>query len=131
MSKHHIKHPHIVEACKTNISNNESAFHEHPDCIRIAWEFFDAQKTTQKIKHKKQYLPLKHVIEAWAKRYVSREDVEVAAKMHPHICGSYPWFNLDEQLVLPKKSRLALIEQAGTQHHFVDKELSRLKELEL
>jgi hypothetical protein len=57
--------------------------HEHDDCIRIAYEWLDAQTKTKDVTKKGR--PLKHIIEKWGGRYVSQDDVEVAAQMHPEV----------------------------------------------
>ena len=84
--------------------------HEHDDCIRLAYEWLDAQKTRRT--PSRRFRPLKHIIEAWAGRYISQSDVEVAAAMHPRIRGSYPDFNLSTRFVLPSDSRLQGIGEA-------------------
>jgi len=63
---------------------------------------------------KKAY-PLKHLIERWAGRYVSKDDVIVAAYIHPKISGKYPLFNIDSRLVEPSRKRLQNISEAFTQ----------------
>lgn len=88
-------------------------FHEHDDCIRMAYEWLDAQNVRATPSGKSR--PLKHIIEKWAGRYVSQSDVEVAAAMHPRIRGKYPDFNLSARLVLPSDKRLEAIEEALTQ----------------
>lgn len=87
--------------------------HEHDDCIRMAYEWLDAQNTIAS--SNKKFRPLKHIIEKWAGRYISQSDVEVAAAMHPRIRGSYPDFNLSARLVLPSDRRLKGIGEALTQ----------------
>lgn len=87
--------------------------HEHDDCIRIAYEWLDAQKT---IKSKnRHHLALKHIIEKWGGRYVSQNDVEVAAELHPRISGEYPHFNLSKKLTQPSDARLNGIAEAYSQ----------------
>ncbi|BCS94749.1 hypothetical protein DSLASN_03810 [Desulfoluna limicola] len=88
----------------------DSAHHEHNDCIRIAYEWLDAQ---EKIKNPttKTYA-LKHIIEKWAGRYVSTSDVEVAAVMHPDINGTYPHFNISARLTEPSIKRLKALPEA-------------------
>jgi hypothetical protein len=90
-------------------------FHEHDDCIRLAYEWLDAQnvRATPGDKHR----PLKHIIEKWAGRYVSQSDVEVAATMHPRIQGKYPNFNLSARLVLPSDRRLEGVSEALSQDY--------------
>lgn len=90
------------------------AFHEHDDCIRIAYEWLDAQKIIAT--PNKRFRPLKHIIEAWAGRYVSQTDVEVAALLHPRISGKYPNFNMSARLVHPREDRLDQIAEANTQN---------------
>jgi hypothetical protein len=47
-------------------------------------------------------------------RYVSRDDVEVAAFLHPDIEGEYPFYNISRRLTLPDIKRLAEIPEAFT-----------------
>jgi hypothetical protein len=84
---------------------------EHNDCIRMAYEWLDAQiKTkTRRMTHK----PIKHIIEKWSGRYVSTSDVEVAAWLHPEIIGTYPNFNISSRLIFPSVFRLSGIGEAG------------------
>jgi hypothetical protein len=102
-----------IDAAKVRTAYGDKAHHEHPDCIRMAYEWLDAQPKT------KRPIPtpfaLKHIIEAWAGRYVSQTDVEVAAEMHPDIIGRYPYFNISKRMVLPNAGRLDGIDEAG--HH--------------
>lgn len=92
--------------------------HEHPDCIRIAYEWLDAQKKTKRVMRKT--VPLKHLIEKWGGRYVSTSDVEVAAQMHPNIKGAYPHFNISARLTEPSKKRLESIPEAF-KHNYHDR----------
>lgn len=85
--------------------------HEHIDCIRIAYEWLDAQVKTKG--QNRSARPLKHHIEKWAGRYVSQSDVEVAAHLHPDIGGVYPHFNISSRLVRPSQNRLSGIGEAG------------------
>lgn len=95
---------------RTRYTNTEN-LHEHDDCIRIAYEWLDAQvKTKGKTKAAR---PLKHIIESWANRYVSQSDVEVAAELHPEIHGQYPYFNISARLTKPSTRRLEGIGEAG------------------
>jgi hypothetical protein len=89
--------------------------HEHPDCIRIAYEWLDAQDKTKNIR--KISRPLKGLIERWAGRYVSESDVEVAATLHPDIQGEYPNYNISTYFTEPKRSRLDDIGEALTQDY--------------
>jgi hypothetical protein len=94
---------------KTKVSDRE-ALHEHPDCIRIAYAWLDAQKKTKGVTTKT--MPLKHIIEKWAGRYVSTSDVEVAAELHPEIKGNYPHFNISNRLTEPSTNRLNGVSEA-------------------
>ncbi len=93
-----------------------ATLHEHPDCIRLAYEWLDAQRTVKT--SSKRYLPLKHIIEKWAGRYVSQSDVEVAAILHPNISGKYPNFNISRRLTLPNDRRLDGIGEALSQERY-------------
>ncbi|HBJ87993.1 MAG TPA: hypothetical protein DDZ88_29880 [Verrucomicrobiales bacterium] len=95
--------------------NKPEGHHEHDDCIRIAYEWLDAQTITKSI-GSRQYA-LKHMIERWAGRYVSQSDVEVAAELHPCIRGKYPFFNISSRLTEPSTTRLEAIGQAMTHHN--------------
>jgi len=90
---------------------SEDRYHEHDDCIRLAYEWLDAQVKTKGISRKLH--PIKHYIEAWANRYVSTADVIVASTIHPRVQGNYPYFNISTQLVRPNQRRLSSISEAG------------------
>lgn len=85
---------------------------EHNDCIRMAYEWLDAQRKTKTLR--KTYDPLKHIIEKWSGRYVSTSDVEVAGWLHPDIRGTYPNFNISSRLTMPALTRLDNIGEAGS-----------------
>jgi hypothetical protein len=102
-----------IDAAKQNTRYSQEAHHEHNDCIRMAYEWLDAQKTVKVAQRK--YLPLKHIIEKWAGRYVSQSDVEVAATMHPRLQGHYPNYNLSARLTRPNDRRLGGISEALSQ----------------
>jgi len=91
----------------------EDVIHEHADCIRFAYEWFDAQSKTKGVL--KTPLQIKHLIERWAGRYVSTYDVEVAANLHPEIRGVYPYYNISSKLTNPAKSRIQNLGEAYTQ----------------
>lgn len=92
----------------------EEPNHEHDDCIRIAYQWLDAQpKLSRTTRH--SFVDLKGLIEHWGGRYVSRHDVEVAAALHPKIFGAYPYFNLGSKRVFPSFDRLANIPEANSQ----------------
>jgi len=102
-----------IEIAKARTTYSQTPYHDHPDCIRIAYEWLDAQKKIKKPNGR--HLPLKHLIEKWANRYVSQSDVEVAAYLHPEVHGSYP-FNIGRRLIRPDERRLERIGEAGTQN---------------
>lgn len=97
-------------------SNQTPPHHESDDCIRIAYEWLDAQL---KIANKcsKRY-SLKHLVEKWAGRYISQADVDVAAFLHPDIIGKYPHYNFSAGLMEPNVRRLDGIEEAMTQMNY-------------
>ena len=97
--------------------NKPEGLHQHDDCIRIAYEWLDAQVRTKGFC--KRQFPLKHPIERWAGRYVSQSDVEVAALLHPDIRGNYPYFNISSRLTEPSTNRLSDIGEAG-KHYYRD-----------
>lgn len=93
-------------------------FSESPDSVRIAFQWLDAQ-LTRKTPAQWFHLPLKHVIESWAGRYVSTHDVITAAHLHPRIVGRYPAFNLSHHLTLPSVQRLEGIGEAFTHRQYL------------
>jgi hypothetical protein len=92
--------------------------HEHNDCVRIAYEWLDAQNKT--VSALKRAFALKHLIEQWGARYVSQSDVELAAKLHPEIKGTYPYYNISTKLTLPDEERLAGIGEAFAHPNYRD-----------
>lgn len=102
----------IAEA-KANTQYQTDPLHEHDDCIRIAYEWLDAQPKLKGVRRSAR--PIKHIIESWGGRYVSQGDVEVAAQLHPDIHGEYPYFNISAGLIEPNRRRLAGIGEAGMQ----------------
>ncbi|MDO1509414.1 MULTISPECIES: hypothetical protein [unclassified Neisseria] len=108
-----LTHEQIAEAKKKTKYTSE-ILHEHDDCIRIAYEWFDAQTKTKTINKNHMPRPLKHLIERWGGRYVSESDVQVAATLHPEIKGEYPYYNISVKLTEPKRSRLLGITEAFT-----------------
>lgn len=104
-----------IERAKIEVrySLGEGGHHEHDDCIRIAYEWLDAQKKIQGKVNKA--FALKHLIEKWGGRYVSTTDVDVAAHLHPDINGTYPYFNISSRLTLPSDERLKGIGEAFSQ----------------
>jgi hypothetical protein len=107
----------IANAKKRTNYLTKDVHHEHDDCIRIAYEWLDAQATTKGLGRLNR--PLKHIIERWGGRYVSQSDVEVAAEMHPKIRGRYPYFNISARLVQPSDARLKAIKEAKTQQYSI------------
>jgi len=105
----------IAAAKKRTKYGTKDRLHEHDDCIRIAYEWLDAQPKTKGAVRAAR--PLKHHIEKWGGRYVSQNDVEVAAELHPHVHGEYPLYNLGRLLILPSDVRLTGISQAKTQNY--------------
>lgn len=112
----------IGAAIRATASNG---LHEHPDCVRMAGEWLVAQTPTARPNAGRTH-PLKHLIENWCGRYVSSNDVEVAAHMLG-IRGRYPYFAFKTgSLVLPSAARLKGIGQAFTQtdsykpHRYID-----------
>ncbi|WP_439373138.1 hypothetical protein [Bradyrhizobium sp. DASA03120] len=103
----------ITEAKKHVRYQRQVNAHEHDDCIKIAYEWLDAQTKT-KAPLKRSH-PIKHIIEQWGGRYISSSDVEVAAVLHPRIKGRYPYFNISSHLTLPHADRLAEIPEARGQ----------------
>ena len=100
----------MIEQAKRKVGHCSDIHYEHDDCIRMAYEWLDAQK---KLKTKgRLFIPLKHVIQGWCLRYVSTSDVEVAAYLHPDIIGRYPKFNLSSKIIRPRMDRLSGINEA-------------------
>lgn len=106
-----------ISAAKSGFrySHPSDVLHEHDDCIRLAYEWLDAQNV--RASGSKKFRPLKHIIEKWAGRYISQSDVEVAAALHPRIHGKYPDFNLSARLIQPNDRRLEGISEALTQNY--------------
>ena len=112
-----------ISSAIATVSTSDNALHEHPDCVRIAYEWLDAQK---KIKNpSRTSRSLKHHIERWGGRYVSQDDVTVAAFLHPEIKGNYPFFNISSNLTYPNKLRLQLIPQAMTHKTYQEKNIQQ------
>ncbi|MGE8653528.1 MAG: hypothetical protein ACN6NV_07235 [Acinetobacter gandensis] len=105
-----------IQLAISQVSKNPDNLHEHPDCVRIAYAWLDAQKKIQSAC--RQSYPIKHYIEKWAGRYVSESDVEVAAYLHPEIKGKYPNFSISSNLTEPSRSRLISISEAMTQLNY-------------
>lgn len=108
----------INAAKKRTIYSLPSPFHDHNDCIRIAYEWLDAQKKLKNISSKA--FGIKHIIENWAGRYVSTSDVEVAAHLHPEIHGTYSRFNISMRLTEPSTERLKTTPEAFKHPNYRD-----------
>ncbi|MDQ0316387.1 hypothetical protein J2S73_002844 [Amorphus orientalis] len=105
-----------IEKAKTTVRYSiGDVLHEHNDCVRIAYEWLDAQTKLKSANRK--FRPLKHIIENWGGRYVSQTDVDLAAHLHPDIFGSYPYYNISSKLTRPSARRLSSIGEAGTQRY--------------
>lgn len=103
-NKHPMPTDEEVEEAIAKHSRREGASHQHPDCVRVAFAFLDAQKKTKR--PCRCGAPLKHLIEGWAGRYVSTSDVDIAAILHPEIHGDYPNFNISQKIIYPCHQRL-------------------------
>lgn len=98
----------ITDAIHATGSNG---LHEHPDCIRMAGEWLDAQPRASRPNSGRIH-PIKHLVENWCQRYVSADDVTVAAYLLG-IAGRYPCFAIRlAHLVRPSPKRLEGISQA-------------------
>ena len=96
-----------------NAVRTRDFFYEHSDCVRIAYQWLDAQVKMRSTS--RQFRCLKNYIERWAGRYVSATDVEAAAFLHPGVKGEYPYYNIGVRLIEPDLSRLTDIAEAFTQ----------------
>lgn len=103
--------------------NLESPHHEHNDCVRIAYEWLDAQKKTKTVPQRGH--ASKSLIERWAGRYVSQSDVSVAAELHPDIRGTFPHFNISARLIEPSLSRLSNIGEAFKHENYRESHKSK------
>lgn len=101
-----------IEEAKRRTLYTSKPHHEHPDCIRIAAEWLAAQQRIQKPSNYRY--GIKQFVEAWAGRYVSASDVEVAATLLG-LEGWYPCYNIHKRRTLPHLSRLVGIFEAMTQ----------------
>ena len=97
---------------------NIEQHHEHHDCIRIAYEWIDAQTKT---KHPQETV-WKSYVESWGERSVSTSDIDVAAYLHPDVklkkihprdgSSSYILLNISKKIIIPSKKRLNNIREA-------------------
>jgi hypothetical protein len=116
MSSHLHITKHDIAMAKKACARSKDPLHEHDDCIRIAYEWLDAQIPIKNSRSK--LVPLKHIIESWAGRYVSQSDVEVAVHLHPYFKGVYPRYNFSTKMVEPNIKRLEHIAEAFTQKNY-------------
>ena len=96
-----------IEAAKRRTNYGHPAnevYHEHDDCIRLAYDWLDAQPKRKTVNYRKWVS--KHEVETWAGRYISQSDVEVAAELHPAVVGRYPYFNVGSRRLLPNAASL-------------------------
>jgi len=84
--------------------------HEHNDCIRMAYEWLDAQ-TKMKRKRSDDW---KHLVEHWCGHHITSDDIKVAAHLHPAIQQDGDKLNLSSIKVLPRFSRLNGIGEANS-----------------
>lgn len=98
-----------IEQAKQSTRYTGKPVHEHPDCIRIAAEWLSAQRRIKQPTSREH--GLKHIIEAWAGRYVSHFDVEVAATLLG-LQGRYPYYDISSRLTRPRLTRLEGIGEA-------------------
>ena len=110
-----------IEAAKTEMEymrDSLKGFHEHNDCVRIAYEWLSAQERTKRLAS--DFYGIKHVVERCGARYVSMNDVELAA----HILG-IPVKNgrmaISKNGILPCMSRLNYIGQANIHGYSMDR----------
>ena len=102
-------------------SYNIEVFHEHNDCIRLAYEWLDAQNVRKHISQ--QPRSLKQFVEKWAGRYVSDADVQIAASLNLRIRRRRGDFNVASRLILPSDQRLTHIGEAFAQIPAADRDL--------
>ena len=105
-----------------------AARNEHPDCVRIAAEWLDAQTRLAR-GHIGKPEPIKHIIEAWGGRYVNTLDVMTAARLLG-IKGKYPYIGISGKFVFPSPDRLEGIGQALTQANYCGGYFDRYKRTE-
>ena len=101
----------IVAACHAHATR----LPEHPDCVRMAGEWLNAQRRTQTMPARWP-APLKHLVEGWACRYVRQDDVTTAARLLG-LRGNYPRFNIASGLTLPSPDHIASGIKGAAKHH--------------
>jgi hypothetical protein len=120
----------IVEAMavERRVHFERGARNEHPDCVRIAAAWLDAQTRLAR-GHIGSPVPLKHIIEGWGGRYVNTLDVMTAARLLG-IKGTYPYIGISGKFVFPSPDRLRDIGQALTQANYCGGYFDRYKRTE-
>ena len=104
-----------------NAVNLNNPQHEHNDCIRMAYEWLDAQKTVKT----KRADDWKHLVEYWCGRYITKDDIKIAAHLHPRIGREKEKLNISNRLTLPRPERLIGVNEAKKhiEHMNEDKQL--------
>lgn len=77
---------------------------ENDENIRIAYEWLDAQQSTEM--HLGRSFDLKSLISDWGGRNISQEDIAVSVLLHSRIKGDYPLYNINHRLTFPSAERL-------------------------
>lgn len=103
-------------------ANLPSPRHEHNDCIRMCYEWLSAQKTTKS----KRQADWKHFVEDWCGRYVTEDDIKVAALLHPDIERDGAKLNISKRLVLPSFERLSGTGEAKKHRARMDEDYKRI-----
>lgn len=98
-----------ISAAKTALKLHEPR-HEHNDCIRMAYEWLDAQ-TKMKRKRSDDW---KHLVEHWCGHHITCDDITVAAHLHPAIQQDGDRLNLSSIKILPRFARLDGIGEANS-----------------
>ena len=101
----------IIADAKKN-AKHPNRVYEHNDCIRMAYEWLDAQRTIKR----QRMGDWKHLVEYWCGRHISDADIEIAALLHPsiqvRIYRRMTILNVSMRLVLPRGDRLRGISEA-------------------
>jgi hypothetical protein len=95
--------------------------HEHDDCIRMAYEWLDAQT---KIKRKRGD-DWKHWVQHWCGRHITVDDIKVAAHLHPDVQQDGEKLNISSVKVLPAFNRLIGIDEAYSQNPHMSEDRKR------
>jgi hypothetical protein len=106
----------VILAKREEMAINEDftldGFVPFTDCVRIAYQFLDAQK---KIKNPTvSRVPIKSAMKDWSGFYVSGSAIDLAISLHPELVGDHLCLNIPRsQWVIPDRARLAGVMQAG------------------